>query len=109
MKFLVETLAILLISCLLQFFLPWWTMALVAFAVSYIFDDPPFKSFLCGFLAISILWLAMALYIDVTTQSVLSAKINQILPLNVFILTPLIGGLVGGLAALTGALLRIRR
>ena len=109
MKFLVETFAILLLSCLLQFFLPWWTMALAAFAVSFIFDDPPFKSFLSGFLAISLLWLMMAMYIDITTQSVLTTKVNQILPVNVFILTPIIGGLVGGLAALTGALLRIRR
>ena len=47
----------------------------------------------------------MAMFIDVSTQSILTEKINRILPLNVFVLTTLIGGLVGGLASLTGSLL----
>jgi hypothetical protein len=109
MKFLVQTVTIILISIVFQYFLPWWTMAIAAFAVAYIFDDPPFKSFLSGFLAIGLLWLTLAFYIDFTTDSILTPKVNKLLPLNVFLLTTIIGGLIGGLASLTGALLRIRR
>lgn len=109
MKFLVQTLAILLISFALQYFLPWWTMAIAAFAVSYIFDEPPFPSFLSGFLAVGLLWLGMAFYIDFTTDSILTPKINQLLPLNVFFMTTVIGGLIGGLASLTASFLRLRR
>ena len=108
MKFLVQTITLIILSFLLQYFLPWWTMAIAAFAVAFIFDDPPFKSFLSGFLGISLLWLAMALFIDISTHSILTEKVNRILPLNSFVLTTLIGGLVGGLASLTGALLRSR-
>ncbi len=109
MKFLVQTVSLMIISFLLQYFLPWWTMAIASFAVAYIFDDPPFKSFLSGFVAIGLLWLAMAFFIDFTTDSILTVKINKLLPVNVFVLTTFIGGLIGGLASLTGALLRLRR
>jgi hypothetical protein len=109
MKFIVQTTSIIIISFLLQYFLPWWTMAIASFAIAFIFDDPPFKSFLSGFVAIGLLWLSMAFFIDFTTDSILTVKINKLLPLNVFVLTTLIGGLVGGLSSLTGALLRIRR
>ena len=84
-------------------------MAIVSFAVAYVFDDPPLKSFFSGFVAIASLWLLMSLYIDFNTGSILTAKINSILPINVFALTTLVGGLVGGMASLTAALLRLRR
>lgn len=109
MKFLVQTISIMVLSFILQYFLPWWTMAIASFAVAYIFDDPPGKSFVAGFLAIALLWLGMALVIDFSTDSILTPKINQLMPLNVFVLTALVGGLIGGLSSLTGALLRIRR
>ena len=78
---------------------------MVSFALGYLFGNKAFISFCAGFLGVGILWLGMAMFIDVTTQSILTEKINRILPLNVFVLTTLIGGLVGGLASLTGSLL----
>jgi hypothetical protein len=48
----------------------------------------------------------MAFYIDQTTHSILTEKVNKLLPLNSFFLTTLIGGLVGGFAAMTGALIK---
>jgi hypothetical protein len=48
----------------------------------------------------------MAFYIDQTTHSILTEKVNKLLPLNSLLITTLIGGLVGGFAALTGALLK---
>jgi hypothetical protein len=38
---------------------------------------------------------------------VLTDKINKLLPVNAFLLTAIIGGVVGGLASLTGSLLRV--
>ncbi len=109
MKFLYQLIATVILSFLLQNFLPWWTMAVVSFALGYFFGNKGFISFCAGFLGIGILWLGMAMFIDVSTQSILTEKINRILPLNVFILTTLIGGLVGGLASLTGSLLNSKR
>ena len=105
MKFLYQLIATVILSFLLQNFLPWWTMAVVSFALGYLFGNTGFISFCAGFLGVGLLWLGMAMFIDVSTQSILTEKINRILPLNVFVLTTIIGGLVGGLAALTGSLL----
>jgi hypothetical protein len=105
MKFLYQLIATVILSFLLQNFLPWWTMAIGSFAISYYFGNKGFISFCAGFLGVGLLWLGMAMFIDVTTQSILTEKINRILPLNVFVLSTLIGGLVGGLASLTGSLL----
>ena len=105
MKFLYQVIATILLSFLLQNFLPWWTMAIASFALGYFFGNKGLTSFSAGFLGVGLLWLGMSMIIDVSTQSILTDKINKLLPLNVFVLTTLIGGLVGGLASLTGSLL----
>ena len=109
MKFLYQLIATIILSFLLQNFLPWWTMAIGSCAIGYYFGNKGFISFCAGFLGVGLLWLGMAMFIDVSTQSILTAKINKLLPLNVFVLTTLIGGLVGGLASLTGSLLSTQK
>ena len=47
-----------------------------------------------------------AFYIDALTHSILTEKINRLLPINAFLATLLVGGLVGGFASLTGSLMR---
>jgi hypothetical protein len=49
-----------------------------------------------------------AFYLDFKTDSILTAKVNQLLPINAFLLTALVGALVGGFAALTGTLFKSR-
>jgi len=105
MKFLYQLIATIILSFILQSFLPWWTMAVASFLLGYLFGNSGFVSFCAGFLGVGMLWFGMAFFIDVSTQSILTEKINKILPLNAFVLTILIGGLVGGMASLTGALL----
>ncbi len=85
---------------------PWWTMAIGAFLVGFVFSNTVSKSFLAGFISISLLWLGLALYVDNATQSILTEKISQLFPINLFVLTSLVGGLVGGFASMTGALLK---
>jgi len=106
MKFLLQTLATLAGCLIVQYFLPWWTMAVVALVVGYIFHNGGGVSFAAGFLGAGVLWLAMAYYMDHITQSILTEKVNKLFPLNVLVMTSVIGGLVGGFAALTGTLMR---
>ena len=106
MKFLVHSVATLVVCFILQFFLPWWTMAVGAFAVAYGLGNKGYSSFFAGLLGVGILWFGMAFAIDVTTQSILTQKINTLLPVKALIITPIIGGLVGGFASLTGSLLK---
>ena len=109
MKFLIQILVILIISSLLQFFLPWWSMAVGTFAVGYAFANSGLKSFFAGFIGIALLWFALAFYIDSATQSLLTEKVARLFPTRtvplLFVLTSVIGGLVGGLASLTGSIL----
>jgi len=106
MKFFIQLIATLVICSMLQSFLPWWTMAVGAFTVAYLIGNKGFPSFAAGFLGVGLLWIGFAFYVDVLTDSILTEKINRLLPVNSFILTLLIGGLVGGFASLTGSLIR---
>jgi hypothetical protein len=109
MKFLIQILATMIICFTLQYFLPWWTMALGAFVIGYLSGNSSLTSFTAGLLGAGLLWFLMAFYIDASTDSILTNKVGKLLPLNVFLLTALIGGLVGGFAALTGALLKSKK
>jgi hypothetical protein len=108
MKFLIHLLFIVVFCFVLQYFLPWWAMAIAALGVSYFIGNKPSVSFLAGFLGVGILWFGMAYYTDVTTQSILTLKINNLLPVNAFLMTALVGGLVGGFASMTGAVLKTK-
>jgi hypothetical protein len=106
MKLIIQIIATVLVCFFLQSFFPWWAMAVGACAIGYAVGNKGYVSFFAGFIGVGVLWLGMALYVDQTTQSILTEKVNRLLPLNAFVLTTLVGGLVGGFAALTGALLK---
>ncbi|MEQ8361358.1 MAG: hypothetical protein RIF39_15360 [Cyclobacteriaceae bacterium] len=106
MRFIIQIIITAIVCFMFQKLFPWWTMAIGAFLVGFVFSNTGFKSFLSGFISIGLLWLGLALYVDNATQSILTEKISQLFPLNLFVLTSLIGGLVGGFASMTGALLK---
>ena len=106
MRFVIQIIITAIVCFMFQKLFPWWTTAIGAFLVGFVFSNSGFKSFLSGFIAIGLLWLGLALYIDTATQSILTEKVSQLLPVNVFVLTTLIGGLVGGLSSMTGSLLK---
>jgi hypothetical protein len=112
MKFLAHFVVVLLLSWMLQAFLPWWTMAIGAFAAGLFFRQNGFISFFAGLLGVGLLWLGMAWYTDASTNSILSAKVAAILPTKtvglLLVVTAFIGGLVGGLASMTGGLISHR-
>ncbi|HTH56353.1 MAG TPA: hypothetical protein VL728_09925 [Cyclobacteriaceae bacterium] len=109
MKFLYQTVATIIGCFAVQYFLPWWTMAIIAFAFGYLFQNKGVVSFTSGFIGVGLLWFLVAYQIDAASHSILTEKINRIFPLNVFILTVIVGGLVGGFAALTGSLMNEKR
>ena len=112
MRVLLQIIAILIVCFLLQTFLPWWTMSIGTFIIGYVFAQSGWKSFLAGFIGIALLWFSMAFYIDQASQSILSEKVARLFPTQtiplLFTLTSLIGGLVGGMASLTGSILSYR-
>ena len=114
MKFILSILLIAALSFLAGLVLPWWSIAIVAFLVGLFFPQSIGRGFLSGFLGIFILWFILALWIDIKNESILSHKIAQLFPLGgsaiaIIIVTALIGGLVGGFAAMSGTSIRPAR
>lgn len=109
MKFGAHVIVVVLLSFLLQSFLPWWTMAVGAFATGLFFRQDGVRSFLAGLLGIGLLWFAMAWYLDSSTGSILTSKVAAIFPTKtvglLLLITAVIGGLVGGFASMTGGII----
>jgi hypothetical protein len=108
MRFLLTTLLIVLLSYIAGLFMPWWSIAVVAFIVCLLIRPSIRMSFLAGFTAIFLLWVLVALWIDIKNERILSHKIAQLFPLGgssalLILVTALVGGLVGGFAAMSGA------
>ena len=112
MKIFLQIIAIVLVGYLAQMFLPYWySFAIVAFIFGYLLKSH--LNFLSGFIALVILW-GIELYLINTSAAVdLSARVGLIFKLDnpriLIFVTLLIGGLIGGLAALSGAILKPKK
>lgn len=110
MRLLFSILLIALLSFLSEYFFPWWTVAVVAFMIVLLFRLGSGKAFLAGFTGISLLWLLTAFLKDNANEHILSSKMAALFHLPgsfLFLLTgAVIGGLVGGLAGWSGAVVR---
>lgn len=110
MKVFAQILGIFIISLAFELFLPWWSVALAGFLVGYVVHAR--LSFLTGFVAITLLWLSRILLFEYSAATPLTEKVAHIfaLPNHYFLImiTVSIGGIVGGMATLTGSLLRKR-
>src|SRR5215212_9423337 len=114
MKFLISVVLIALLSLVVCFYFPWWSIAFVAFLVTALIPQKPLWSFLAGFTGLFLLWSVLAGYLSSKNNHILAHKISLlILQTNSAILlvlfTALIGGLVAGFAALAGSYTRSRR
>lgn len=107
-------LAILLtatLSFIAGLYTPWWSIAIISFLVALLIHQRMDLAFLSGFAGIFLFWGALAFWIDIKNNHILSHKIAQIFPLGgsaglLILVTALVGALVGGFAAMSGSLLR---
>jgi len=114
MRFLLAILLTAVLSFLTGLFLPWWSIAVIAFLVALLIPQNIGKAFLAGLLGIFILWTAVASWIDIKNKSILSHKISELMKLGgssvlLIFITAFIGALVGGFAAMAGSSLRQER
>ena len=107
---LVLFLLIALLSFILQFFLPWWIIAIVAFGAALWRATNGSTAFWSGFLAIMLVWLLMATFTHIRTDGILTERIAALFSLPasflLIIITAIVGGIVGGMAALSGYYVR---
>jgi hypothetical protein len=107
MKFLIQFIVIVVLALILELFMPWWCIAIAAFVGGYVSKSK--MNFLAGLAAITTLWLLKAAMIEGAAAAPLTERVAAIFSLNrslLIIVSALIGGLVGGFAAMTGAALR---
>ena len=92
-------------------YLPWWSIGIVAFLIAVVMPLRPWKNFIAGFLGVFLLWIGLTMWIDQANGGILTARMAIVLPVGgnviyLHLLTALVGGLVGGLAALSGRYVR---
>ena len=105
MKTLIYILLLAVLTFLSGVFLPqWWFVAVIGFALAMIFREGLGRTALITFLAVFLVWLGTAMYIDAGNDSILSGRIGNLFGgLSPFLLAA-VTGLLGGLCALLGAL-----
>jgi len=108
MRLIIQVLVIVVLGFFMELLLPWWSVAIAAFIGGLLVTTR--LNFLAGFLAIGILWFVKALINDLVTDSDLTDRVAAIFMLHskvlLLLVTLLLGGLVGGFAAMSGGALR---
>ncbi len=103
-------LIILILSFLCSYFLPWWIIAVIAFLAAFFMSKKPGISFFAGFAAVFVAWTILALLKSVPNDNILAGRVAKLFQLPnwtlLLLVTAFIGGLVGGMAALSGALVK---
>lgn len=114
MKFFIAIGLIAGLSFAAQQFLPWWSVAIIAFAVGFIMKQKREASFFTGLIALFFLWAIYSYVLSHSNQHLLSEKLAELFApiirdkqFRLYILSGAIGGLIGGFASLTGRLAAI--
>lgn len=106
MKILLHVILIALATYFAEMFFPWWIAAVCAFIVLALLPTSSTRAFLAGFLGVGLLWFAGALLYSIQTDFILTAKVASLLQVSnsvvLIVLTAVLGGIVGGMGALSG-------
>lgn len=111
MKFIISAILIILFSFLSCLYLPWWSVAIVAFLISIIIQQGHLASFICGFISLFLLWGFLSFWISMENGNILAHRVSLLIfktdsPILLIFVTALIGAMVAGFAALTGSYFR---
>jgi hypothetical protein len=108
MRFIAQFIVIVVVAHVMGLVLPWYACVAVAFIAGYFLKSR--QNFLAGFMALAVLWTFNAWLADAASSSTLPLRVAQILGLHsvvwVYLLTGVVGGLVGGFATVSGAMLK---
>ncbi len=97
-----------ILGFLVGYFGYWWGVAIVAAILSFFFRLTPLTSFIIGFSSVSLMWLTYAVILNMINKGEMASKIGTLIgglpTLQLIVITAGIGGILGGLGALTGSL-----
>lgn len=108
---MIQILLIVILSLVIQLIFPWWSLAIIAFAVCFWRSEGRGRAFLYGFVGIALVWLGYALLIHIRTDGIFTGRMGELLfktnsAAIPMLVTAVLGGLVGGLAGLSGYFVR---
>ena len=87
-------------------YLPWWSITIITFGIGFAFNENYISHFLSGFIGVGIAWLFLLLSIDLSTNSIISNKIIDLLEISsvnmLIIYTSILGGFIGGISSCLG-------
>ena len=113
MRFVTALLLMMLLSYTSGLFLPWWSLAPVCFLVLVLVPLRPGFAFLCGFLALFLLWFGLTFVLSYNNNDILAHRLSPLFiqtdhPLLLMAFSASLAGVIGGLSALAGSLVRKR-
>ena len=96
-----------LLASAAQTLLPWWSLAVVAFLVGFGLARSAGAAYWAGFGGAALSWLLPAAWLSYRNEGLLAGRVATLLPLGgsaaaLVVVTAIVAGLVGGLAALAG-------
>jgi hypothetical protein len=101
---------ILILTFASGYFLPWWVVAIAAFLPALFIGKTPARAFGAGFGAVFVTWTVLALFKTIPNDNILATRVVSLFHLPNWVLlllvTALVGGIVGGMSALSGVLLK---
>jgi hypothetical protein len=111
MKFLTTIILTALLGYAATLYSAWWSFAITSLIVAVAIHQKPGKAFAAGFIAIALLHGIYATIINSENDGILAQRVANILPLGgsafaLILITAFVGGLISGLAALTGSFAR---
>ena len=99
-----------LLSAAAEYFLPWWTIAVVSFLVCFALAVKPGQALVAGSAGIALFWLIAILLKDISNEHILSQRMAVLFHLPDYtlfvVVTVFVGSLVGGLAGWSGGMFR---
>ncbi len=108
MKYFIGILGIIVLGFIVQSFLAWWSIVLVAAIIGASYKWSNFQSYLVGFLGVFILWGAYSAFLNNANDGILAGKMGTLFggleAFQMVLITALLGGIIGGFGALTGRL-----
>lgn len=98
-----------------SWFFPWWTVGIAALlsTIAQPTKRSALSEFAISFALVFVFWLAIAFYLDLQADGMISHRLSSLfqLPQSYFLnlLSPMLGGLVAGFGSLVGFYFRVWR
>ena len=110
MKFILLAILTGVLAAATELLFPWWMIAAVPFILAAAFNLTGGTSFIAGFLGIAVFWFIAVLMKDLPNDHILSRRMATLFHLAdygllIFVIS-IVGGVVGGLSAWAGSLVR---